>query len=187
MRGIQRSAILLLVLAGCAAGPTTKLTLREFNEHYEIIGRLGLPLGTVTMIEATIVDGDSLGTKPYGDTYLLRVTRVSQNTLASPPVMRFTARYCDLPNERSERYQQLYGDEPRVGTGGAVRSALDSNYVGRSYTLLAYEVGVFQGTPDNLPTRYTWQDYGWFFHTSLVVIDVNPTACPSPEDSPEDE
>src|SRR2546422_10819540 len=58
-----------------------------------IIGQLGVPLGTVVQIDATIVAGRSLGWKDLASEYLLKVGKVGASAVSNLPT--FADSCCD--------------------------------------------------------------------------------------------
>src|SRR5713101_5928561 len=68
----------------------TNVDCRKLGKDVVIIGRLGVPLGTVVEIDATIVAGRSLEPKEFMGAYLLKVTRVASNSIPNPPTCRFS-------------------------------------------------------------------------------------------------
>jgi len=52
---------------------------------------------------------------------------------------------------------------------------LQKGYVGKQVRLAVYEIGAYSGIPDKLPNDVTpWQDHGFGFSTSLVVLAERP-------------
>ena len=137
------------------------------------IGALGLPLGTVAEIRATVVPGDDLRMKQYAGEYLLRVTHVDGRELAEPPVMEFGVPAfirTGLARTDFELYELKHRRKAKELNDEQVRD-LQRGYVGKAFKLAAYETGRFDGIPDNLPPDVPrWADHGFGFSTSLVVL-----------------
>lgn len=171
---LTASALLAIPLAGCsgrpsAPGPATRPTASAVSER-PVIGLLGLPLGTVAEIRATVVKG------PYKvdqGRYLLRVTEVNGKPLAGSPVLRFgvpPGGRVTLPADRFELHELKAGR--KVGQlEGAQIAEDEKGYVGKQVRLIAYETGGYSGIPDHLPDDVpVWQDTNFFFSTSLLVV-----------------
>ena len=175
----------LALAAGCAAPSGTTLsttrptadppalTIDDLN-HRPITGRLGVPLGTLVTIDATVISGSSIGSKGAQGQYLLRVDRVDGRPLSPPPVLEFYTMFVD---DRMPTHVLDWSDDRRNGgersttapTADQLRT-LEGGYVGRSFHVRAYEVGQFSGAPTNLRDVY-WQDHGFLFGTALAVVD----------------
>jgi len=114
----------------------------------QIVGHLGLPLGTVGRVQGAFFDGSELRMKALDGVLLMRVTRVNGNSLPKPALFRFS------------RFQ-----------GGILPNTLP----GREFDLLAYETGAFEGVPQEawnyVPVATTT---GHSFETSLVVLMEHP-------------
>ena len=94
---MKLSAILFCVAVAIASSsygqdqPTeSPITLEELNRR-NVVGNLGLPLGTAVDIEAEVVSGRSLRQKGYDSLYLLKVTHVDGKELNVPPLMQFSS------------------------------------------------------------------------------------------------
>ena len=62
-----------------------------------------------------------------------------------------------------------YGEPPPHLIDDKFRK-LDEGYVGRVMRLGVYETGEFSGIPADVPLDLSWQDHGFGFSTSLVVL-----------------
>ncbi|MCA9256967.1 MAG: hypothetical protein KDA33_15065, partial [Phycisphaerales bacterium] len=138
-----------------------------------VIGSLGLPLGTVAEIHATIVDGDDLRMKTYQGAYLLRVTNVNGRPLEPSPVMEFSVPGfigVELANDNFQLYEMKTGEKTGRLESDVIED-LQKDYVGREVKLAVYECGVYSGIPENLPDDVViWQGHGFSFSTWLVIL-----------------
>lgn len=158
--------------ASPSSAPATQPTLKSLSEH-PVVGLLGLPLGTVTNIQATIIAGSELGQKYYDGIYLLRVTQVAERSMEKPIIIEFNApSYMNvkLARDLAELYEMKTGK--KIGQlDSKTAAALEKDYVGTSRRLLVYETGGYSGIPQNLPRDiFPWQDRGFVFSTSLIVL-----------------
>ena len=140
-----------------------------------IIGQLGVPLGTVVQVDATIVAGRTLEPKALMGEYLLKVTKVGSNLVPNPACCPFrTHSWAEVklaPDEFS-LYELKKGK--KTGRLSDLQVAeLERGYVGRAYRLLVYEEGVYTGIPRDLPKDYPiWQDQPFGFRTHLIVLRI---------------
>lgn len=143
----------------------------ELNER-PVIGRLGLPLGTVTEIQAQIISGAALRRKRDSSSYLLKVTHVAGDKLENAPILRFSVPTfrVKLANSNFDLYELKHGKKARSLDSAQIEK-LEKGYVGKTVRLVVYEVGGFYGMPENLPKDIPgWQDVGFGFSTSLVAL-----------------
>ena len=138
-----------------------------------VIGKLGIPLGEVATVRATIVDGDSLRTKADMGSYLLRITEVNGEKLESAPIIDFflaPGSRAELANDNFELHELRTGTKTGELAGPEIRK-LKEGYVGQALRLQVYELGSFSGLPKNLPKEVmVWQDRGFHFRTYLRVL-----------------
>lgn len=174
---MKMTLLAIIVLASAVYAQTQEankappLTVDELNQR-EVIGRLGLPLGTAAEIQAEIVAGSTTRRKAYASKYLLKVTHVNQKKLENPPLLTFTVPgFVDvnLANHHLALYELKTGK--RRGMNSAQIEKLEQGYVGRTVKLLVYEEGRFYGIPRNLPDDVGgWAGPGFHFSTSLQVL-----------------
>ena len=148
------------------------LSAASLNER-DLIGALGIPLGQVTEITATIVSGDDLKMKAHAGQYLLSVGSVGGTSLDKPPTIRFVVHFLSkvrLATDRFSLYELENARKARSLDSSQV-TELEKGYKGRTVKLLVYETGSFIGMPYGLPEGYPqWQDTGFHFSTRLVVL-----------------
>ncbi len=148
------------------------LNLMDLNNR-PVTGRLGLPLGTATEIQAEIFAGRETRRKADQSLYLLKVTHVAGEKLSGTPLLRFSVpRFArvKLANDDFGLYELKNGK--RTGRLDSEQVAkLERGYVGKSVRLVVYEVGGFSGMPKDLPKDAPiWQDHRFYFSTHLVVL-----------------
>jgi hypothetical protein len=176
MRNLSVLLLLTESISGLSLTAREQIYYRSLNTDVDIVGALGVPIGTVTEIEATIVAGRTLGTKFYQGSYLLKVAKVGSDPLTDQPISPFFSHSwdrVDLPRNRFELYELKTGRKTGTLTSEDIEQ-VERDYVGRSYRLLVYELGGFSGVPGGLPRDYpVWQDdRGYGFHTQLVVLRI---------------
>ena len=69
--------------------PKRPIKIGELNRR-PVVGKLGLPLGTATEIEAQIISGRELRRKAYRSSYLLKVTHIGGKELDNRPLLTFS-------------------------------------------------------------------------------------------------
>ena len=159
--------------AGAGRHPIRVEPLHELS----VVGKLGLPLGTVTDVRATVMAGRELNDKGHQSDYLLRVTHVAGRGLDEPVAMEFsTLQFVNLPLAENtfQLYEMKHGKKARGLDSTQIRK-LEEGYVGKNVRLVVYETGGFSGIPAGLPPDVpSWQDRGFGFSTSLVVVAERP-------------
>jgi len=110
----------------------------------QIIGHVGLPLGTVFRMEGLYVDGSELRTKEYDHVILLKVIKVNDSDLKDSIILRFK----DLEEEIRRRTE-----------------------IGGKFVGFAYETGYYAGVP-SAAWKYiqSMTTTSYFFETSLVIL-----------------
>lgn len=177
MKNLAPSALAILtIIAGAieshADEKDAKSISAESLNTISVIGKLGIPLGEVTTVRATIVDGDSLRTKADMGSYLLRITEVNGVKLDAEPILDFLlapGSPVKLANDNFELYEQKTGGKTGKLTGAETKK-LKEGYVGRTFSLQVYEEGSFSGIPKKLPRELMWQDRGFHFRTYLRIL-----------------
>ncbi|HPF38830.1 MAG TPA: hypothetical protein P5081_18500 [Phycisphaerae bacterium] len=147
-----------------------------------VIGSLGLPLGTVAEIRATIVDGDDLRMKAYQGAYLLRVTNVDGRPLEPSRVKEFSVPPfigVKLANDDFRLHKIKTGAEAKSLDANQVED-LKKGYVGKEVRLAVYETGAYSGMPRNLSDDVpVWQSTDFVFSTWLVILADRSSASPA--------
>lgn len=172
---------LALSLAGLSIGasiqpekappPKKTITYSELQQA-DVIGRLGVKLGTCVSIRAEVVSGDSLRTKADSGRYLLRVLEVDGRALAKSELFSYSGApgYSEMPTGPSE-LSKLVRNKSARELIAAETALIEEGLVGTERRLVVYEVGRFDGMPCNLPASTPeWQSSGFGFGTSLTIV-----------------
>jgi len=192
MKPIFRTALILFATAAAGLDGETVVDYRSLNRDVKILGQLGVPLGKIVEIDATIVAGRSLHNKGDAGSYLLKVSKVGPKRRPDQPVCRFmTHSWTDVKivSDEFSLYEMKTGRKTGSLSSSEVEK-LEVGYVGRTYRLLVYEEGGFSGIPADLPEDYpVWQDQGFGFETCLVVLRIiepaqQPDQAPAPTPTP---
>jgi hypothetical protein len=179
-------ATFVLLVTGCAprpgSSPSAPVTVASIESSPTgIMGQLGIPLGTVAEIEASVVTIPDLPVSGpgVGRSYGLRVEKINRNAVSTPVVLRFEVRGTlmvrvaphDVALERLLRRLPLRGEFNAVDSAAlevrdaiplspAEVDALQQTYIGSKHKLLVYEDAKLQGAPAKLP-----EEFGWLFPT----------------------
>ena len=167
------SAILALLLASTTAKgqdvPST-ISVDELRRS-TVIGRTGVPLGKVVVMEVTIVAGDENGKATNGE-YFLEVTAADGVRLAKPVTIAFDTKEF-LRNRLPEVPFNLYKKNVRrdaVPSDEQIREN-EKGFVGKPFKLFAYETGHFAGLPYGLPRGTPVpQGHGFIFVTRVTLL-----------------
>lgn len=136
------------------------ITVKMLNS---VIGELGVPLGTIVPIKATVVDGDGHHRKDDIGKVFLRVTEVNGRELADAPVIHF-----DCEPELSAPSQAKVGN---AGHSDPSQLTHLKASVGKQFGLTVYETGRFRGMPMNDPNKKMIAAVGFGFTNYLVIVD----------------
>lgn len=164
----------VIVSVGTAQDEAAKepITYPELHRR-GIVGQLGVPLGTAVEIKAEVVSGDTTRRKALQGVYLLKVTHVDGNELASPPLMQYTVQGVgiEIPNNERVSFFASPRDEEAERIESARIAKLEKSYVGKVVRLVVYEGGCFGGIPERLPDDVPlWQGSMFAFGPGLVVL-----------------
>ena len=154
------------------------------TDEWSPIGKLGVQLGTVVEVKGKIVDGNSLNCKSSQCLYLIEVSEVNNSVITNKLYMEFRhapgTTIIDYPSDHFALYKRKTGKEPPKfkwsGTIPTIENmnieALQTEYVGSSVHFLAWESGMFDGIPNNLPEGTPlWSDGSFGFRSWLVLLD----------------
>lgn len=151
----------------------TPITLEELHRR-QLLGQLGLPLGTVATIDAVVTSGDETRVKAHQGLYLLTVTHVNGKPLEKPPLMRFAVdSLFTTPNLPHLKQSLLFGANKEGGNTAASQKEIEKEYVAKTRRLVVYESGGYAGIPDNLAKGVPLAGAAGFkfgFSTSLTVL-----------------
>lgn len=138
----------------------------------DVIGSLGLPLGQVTEISATVVSGDSTRRKADSGTYLLRVLTVNGKKLQEPPLIRFNVdprSHAQLANDRISLYELKKKGKKTDRLDSALIKDLEVGYVDSKVKLSVYETGGYAGIAGT--NKFGDAGTAFSFRTSLEILE----------------
>lgn len=166
------AAVVFLIWSVAYPQHTRKVEPLSVNDlkSRPVIGDLGVPLGKVVEIQATIISGNQFNTMATHDRFLLQVNKVNDDELKTKPIMDFGAHFgVDLPGDVWSLAESKTGKKaaevPRKEA-----EQFEKAYVGTTVKLVAYETGSFSGIP-KLPKEIdSWQDHSFCFSNSLAIL-----------------
>lgn len=134
-------AALILLVALPVSGRSETVSWRDIGKSVKIIGRLGVPMGTVVKIKATLISGADLPNRPFDHrltaSRFLRVESVDSVPCEERPVMHFREDY--LPDAVDSQGKPIG------------RAPLEESAIGTNFTLLAFERGSTPVNPAGAP------------------------------------
>lgn len=145
-----------------------------------VIGALGQPIGSCFQIKATITHDAPTGTEYLSlSGYRLKVSHVDGRPLQVPVTYAFYVSGKATPNvklasDEFELHKLVMGKEAEHLNEAEIAQIEDS-YVGKTFSLIVYEDGLFTGRPEHSPGETGLNDNRSFgFYSSLVVMDQLP-------------
>jgi hypothetical protein len=122
-------------------------TLMDDSSKIIIIPKLGIPFGTISKLEVEVYDGNNLHWKEYEGTYLFKINSIDNKKINDTLLLRFTDETETLASDDFSLHQLIY--RKKVSSlSNAQLGKMRKRYVGKRFTLMAYETGQFKGTPD---------------------------------------
>ena len=112
-----------------------------------ILPKLGIPFGTMSRLEVEVYDGDNLHWKEYVGTYLLKINSLNDKKINDTLLLRFTDETETFASDDFSLYQLIYKKKVGSLSSGQLKK-MKKRYVGKKFTVMAYETGQFKGTPD---------------------------------------
>lgn len=168
MKKLAKNISIILAIIACVI---TKATLGQATlKSNQVKQLLILPFGTIAKMNIEIIDGDKLDDKGYSGAYLFKIKTVDSIKISKPIIIEFKDEMGKFPADEFQLYKYLYGRETESLTSDTI-TLMKKEYVGKGFTILAYETGEFSGVPDNYfkyqPVR---QDRGFYFRHYIIVV-----------------
>ena len=168
MKRVIKSIFIILTIIACFITITTLGQVA--GKSIQIKPLLTLPFGKIAKMNIEIIDGDKLDDKGYEGAYLFKIKTVDSLKLAKPVIIEFKDETGKFPADEFQLYKYLYGHETGSLSSDTIK-LMEKEYVGKNFTIVAYETGGFSGVPDNYfnyqPIR---QDHGFYFCHYLIVV-----------------
>ncbi|MBL7729568.1 MAG: hypothetical protein JNM88_00200 [Chitinophagaceae bacterium] len=136
--------------------------------------RLSRPFGTILTLQVEIFDGKVLNDNLHDGSFLFKIKSVDSIALPTPILMEFRDYRIDssyLPKDIIELYKYFYVNDSGLRSDQN-RKKIESNYVGRKFTVVGYERGEFVGTPAGVWDYQTGTNVPFHFRHIFVVIAV---------------
>ncbi len=147
------------------------------NSSSVIKENLDFPFGTLLKLKVEIVDGTDLKMKVFEGRYLVKIKEINGVSVAKPLIMEFEDDSGEFPTEDFSLYKKLYNKEAEHDFSLDQIKKMQKDYVGKTFTVLAYESGKFVGNPKesdyvykkvHLP-RLIRQDVSFQFKNYIVI------------------
>jgi hypothetical protein len=166
--------VVLFVAVAISQDQKPKITIRQIAEA-DIIGDLGVPIGTCVDIQGKIIK-DNSNTKDRGGRLFLEVAEVEGRKLPTPVVFdfrshQFATKNVKVASDHFELYELRTGKKTGSLSGEQIKQ-LEKGYVDSIVKLTVFETLGFRGIPNNLPKGVLiWQDVRYSLATTLIVMD----------------
>lgn len=161
-RSLFLAFITLTQLKGFTQSPdsTSQITLKP---------KLGIPFGTITSLKVEIISGDNISKADQGS-YLMKVVSVGDEEVSDTIILHFIDKTGDFSNEGFKLFEKVYGKETG-SINSEQRLTIEKDYVGKTFTIMAYESGEFVGAPDQyFDYQPVSQTTGFHFKSYLIVV-----------------
>jgi hypothetical protein len=144
---------------------------KDLYSKVKIVGKLGQPLGTIMEIKCRIVD-DKPSYRLHKGIYQLNILEINKKPVTEKIISEFEDETGNLPAYDFALYKFLYKKDTGILNSDMVEK-MNKEYVGKEFTLFAYETGSYVGLPDNY-YKYAPMRNGtsFYFKTFLIVISI---------------
>jgi hypothetical protein len=152
-------------------------SLPDDSSKITLTTKLGIPFGTISKLEVEVYDGENLHMKAYVGTYVLKINSIDNKLINDTLVLRFTDESETLASDDFSLYQLIY--KKKVGSLSSVQlEKMKKRYVGKKFTVMAYETGQFKGSPEKYfdykpikpGTPHFFATHPFLFEHSLVIV-----------------
>lgn len=177
----MKQVILILPILAFSLTGTSQVrldvSLPKKSSLTSIQTRLKIPFGTIAKLKVEIYDGDSLNMKGYESCYLLKVNSINGKVVRDTLLLKFIDETETFANDDNRLSALTYGKTIDSLTGKQFYE-MKKKYVGKKFTVMAYETGKFTGIPekyfDYKPVvpgiPHVFANRGFFFEHSLVIV-----------------
>ncbi|MFV0531158.1 MAG: hypothetical protein ACK5MD_06935 [Flavobacteriales bacterium] len=117
------------------------------SSNYKIIEKLNFPFGTLVRLTIEVIDGKNLRLKALQSEYLIKIIEVNDVKIESPLIIEFIDKTGEFPENNFKLYKLLYGNEMGSLSSDMIKK-MNKSYVGKKFSVLAYESGKFTGNPN---------------------------------------
>jgi hypothetical protein len=142
--------LILLTLALSLNGTSQRrldLSFPKKSAVTSIQTKLNIPFGTIAKLKVEIYDGDSVKMFAYQSRYLLKVNSVNGKVVRDTLLLKFIDESKTLANDDDDLSTLTYCKIIDSLTDNQVYE-MKKKYVGKKFTIMAYETGRFTGTPE---------------------------------------
>ena len=170
MRHFLTLLLILIGLWGNSQDQPAEFVSQPDTSNTIVKTKLNVPFGTIVKLEVEIYDGDSLQMKEYQETYLLKINSVNDNPQLDTLLMTFEDETEQIANYNFKLHKLIYDRMPPSISQKQI-DKMKRHYVGKKFTLMAYETGHFVGIPkDYSKYRPIRAGRNFYFENYLKVI-----------------
>jgi hypothetical protein len=177
---MRQIILILLTLALSLTGTSQRRLDLSFPKKTAVTAiqtKLNIPFGTIAKLTVEVYDGDSLIRLGYQNCYMLKVNSVNGKVVRDTLLLKFIDENETLANDDRGLSAIAYGKTIDSLTETQVYE-MKKKYVGKKFTVMAYEIGQFTGVPnkyfDYKPIvpgiPHIFANRGFFFEHSLVIV-----------------
>ena len=168
---VAAMAVVASTLSAQDALPRLDSITADSLNRRDVVGVLGLPLGQVTEISATVVSGNSTRRKADSGTYLLDVLTVNGKKLPNSRLIHFNVApgsHAQLAHDTFALFELKTGKKPgRIGSTEV--KEIELGYVDTTVRLSVYETGGYAGIPAN--SKLGTAGTAFSFRTHLEILE----------------
>ena len=155
----------------CSSGCTRQLTVSNLQSQ-PVVGSLGVPLGTIVKIRATVVALTS-GSETHSARFLLQIDEIEGHPVSRPFNLSFFTEYetPSIPTSTAQEFLRKNGRPPTPRDSDQL-AEIERQYANKSYQFVVYESGLFGGRPTGELPAHAYMHAGppFTFMNSLRVI-----------------
>lgn len=171
-------AALILAAVSCSvrAGEAQRIEFADLaSGKVQIVGRLGVPIGQVVRVEATIVSADKVwpDSKIFQDSYLLSIHSIDGRPVKDLETTFQVHNWAEkhLFRSGSDLKDELRSGFKREPTAAEIAKLESKVLSGRKRTFLVYEVVALDGVPENMSSEvipWAGTSFGPFSHVRVI-------------------
>ena len=170
MRYFLTYLLILVGLLGKSQAQPAHISTQDEMSNATVTSKLNIPFGTIVKLEVETYDGDRLQMKEYQQAYLLKINFVNDRRQIDTLLMTFEDETEEFPNDNIKLYKLIYGKITNSISAKQI-DKMKKNYVGKKFTLMAYETGHFTGIPkDYFKYRPITAGKSFYFQNYLVIV-----------------
>jgi len=162
------------IFCSCTSEPKKPIIWNYDTTDCACKPKLGQQFGTIYNLKVKVIDGEDLRMKAYWGVYLMKILEVEGVQINDTILMTFKDRTDEFPEGSYELREHLKGDiNSRIEPEEELE--FEKDYIGKTFDIVAYESGTFEGIPENyFDYQPVMTARGFYFINYLMVIS-SPT------------